>query len=117
MRVCLALTFAARSLGLLSMVVLPYPANIPAFVVLSGMGTSLGLLQPMVFADYLGRTFQGTIQGFMRPFLAGPGLAVPLVAAILFDATGTFDVAFLLAAVPGLLAVALVLLATPPARG
>ena len=117
MRVCLALSFSGRSLGLLSLALLPFPVNLPAFVVLSGIAGALGLLQPMIFADYFGRTFQGTIQGVMRPFLAGPGLAVPLVAAILFDATGTFDVAFLLAAVPGLFAVALVLLATPPARG
>ena len=113
-RFCLALTFSIRAFGLLSMVIFPFPIYLPVFVIFSGMGTSLGLLQPMVFANYFGREFQGTIQGFMRPFLAGPGLAVPLIAAILFDATGTFDIAFLVMTIPGLLAVPLILLAKPP---
>ena len=115
-RWCLAISFACRSLGLLALVVLPYPANIPPFVVLSGFGGALGLLQPMIFADYFGRTFQGTIQGAMRPFLAAPQLAMPLLVAVLFDATGTFNLAFLIAAGPGIFGVILVLMATPPAR-
>ena len=116
LRICLALSFAGRSLGLMSLVLLPFPYNLPIFIVLSGTAAAWGLLQPMIFSDYFGRTFQGTIQGVLRPFLAGPGLAIPLITAFLFDTTGTFDIAFIIAAAPGILAIFLVLYATPPSR-
>ncbi|MQF83157.1 MFS transporter [SAR202 cluster bacterium AD-802-E10_MRT_200m] len=93
------------------------PSNVFTIIsVLSGTAAAWGLLQPMIFSNYFGRTSQGTIQGVLRPFLAGPGLAIPLITALLFDTTGTFDIAFILAAAPGVLAIFLVLLATPPKR-
>ncbi len=115
-RICLALAFAGRSLGLLVLVVLPFPINLPFFIILSAVAGALGLLQPMILADYFGRSFQGTIQGVIRPFLAGPGLLVPLLVAFLYDTTGSFDTAFLLVSVPGLVAIGLVLMATPPVK-
>ena len=74
----------------------------------------MSVLQPVVFANYYGRAFIGTIQGTMRPLLGISQLAGPLLVAMVFDATGTFDVAFLACVVVGLVAAAIALLATPP---
>ena len=115
-RICLAAAFTGRCFGLMALVVLPYPINIVPFVILSGFGGALGLLQPIIFANYYGRSFQGAIQGVMRPFLVVPQLILPLVVAMLYDATGTFTLAFFIAAIPGLFGVPLILLAKPPVR-
>ncbi|MQF82638.1 MFS transporter [SAR202 cluster bacterium AD-802-E10_MRT_200m] len=113
-RICLAFAFAGRCFGLIALVVLPYPINIAPFVILSGFGGALGLLQPIIFANYFGRSFQGAIQGVMRPFLVVPQLILPLVVALLYDITGTFNLAFFISAIPGLFGVPLILLAKPP---
>ena len=116
-RQCLVILFTVRAMGPLSLVLVPYPYNIFAFAFFYGfLGGSLGLLQPMTFSNYYGRTFFGSIQGAMRPLLAFPQLAGPLLVAVLFDATGTFDLAFLIAAALGFMGAAVVLLATPPVR-
>ena len=106
--------YAIRSLGPLCLILIPYPYNVPPFVLFTGLGAAMSVLQPVVFANYYGRAFIGTIQGTMRPLLGVSQLAGPLLVAIVFDATGTFDVAFLACVVVGLVAAAIALLATPP---
>ena len=113
-RYCLAAMYAIRSLGPLCLVLFPYPYNVPPFVLFTGLGAAMSVLQPVVFANYYGRAFIGTIQGTMRPLLGISQLAGPLLVAIVFDATGTFDVAFAACVVVGLVAAAIALLATPP---
>ena len=113
-RYCLAAMYAIRSLGPLCLIVIPYPYNVPPFVLFTGLGAAMSVLQPVVFANYYGRAFIGTIQGTMRPLLGISQLAGPLLVAMVFDATGTFDVAFLACVVVGLVAAAIALLATPP---
>lgn len=113
-RYCLAAMYAIRSLGPLCLILIPYPYNVPPFVLFTGLGAAMSVLQPVVFANYYGRAFIGTIQGTMRPLLGISQLAGPLLVAMVFDATGTFDVAFLACVVVGLVAAAIALLATPP---
>lgn len=113
-RFCLAAMYAIRSLGPLCLILIPYPYNLPPFVLFTGLGAAMSVLQPVVFANYYGRAFIGTIQGTMRPLLGFSQLAGPLVVAMVFDATGTFDVAFLATVAVGMVAAAIALLATPP---
>ena len=113
-RYCLAAMYAIRSLGPLCLILIPYPYNVPPFVLFTGLGAAMSVLQPVVFANYYGRAFIGTIQGTMRPLLGISQLAGPLVVAMVFDATGTFDVAFLVTVVVGMVAAGTALLATPP---
>ncbi len=116
-RVCLAIAFAARSSGPIFLVVVPYPLNIAFFILIHGIfGGSFALLQAVAVADYYGRRFMGSIQGAMRPFLAIPTIVGPLVFAVLHDATGNFDIAFLIAGLLGFIAVAVILQATPPKK-
>ncbi len=116
-RQCLAVLFAVRSLGPLSLVLVPYPYNIFTFAIFYGLlGGSLGLLQPIAFANYYGRAFFGSIQGAIRPLLALPQVIGPLLVAGLYDRTGTFEVAFMAAAAISLSASGVVLLSSVPVR-
>jgi len=114
---CPAVVFFGRALGPLTLVLIPAPYNLVPFIILSGViGGNLGLLQPMTFSNYFGRAFIGSIQGMLRPLLGISSLAGPLTIALLYDATGTFDRAFLITGSMGLLATVVVLFATPPVR-
>jgi MFS family permease len=60
-------------------------------------GLSFGLMltsSQIVFADYFGRTSLGTIRGISAPFQLGFNAAGPLIAGIVYDATGSYSAAF-----------------------
>ncbi len=111
---CLSIAFFSRALTPLTMILLPYPLNIASVVVTSFTGGGLQVLQPMAFANYFGRRYSGSIQGATRPFLTVSSLIGPLVISMVFDMTGTFDIAFLATGVLGLASAGIVLFATPP---
>jgi MFS family permease len=114
-RVCLSTMAGFRALGTLSLVVVPYPFNIGTFVVGWGLlGGAFGLLQPIAWSDYYGRGFQGSIQGTLRPLLTASRLIAPISMAVLFDITGSYDVAFLLAFVVAAASIGLFWAAKPP---
>ncbi len=97
-RSCLTVMAGIRALGTLSLVVVPYPFNIPTFVLGWGtFGGAFGLLQPIAWSNYYGRRFQGSIQGSMRPFMTVSRLIAPPAIAALFELTGSYDVAFVVA--------------------
>ena len=111
----LAVMAGFRALGTLSLVVVPYPFNIPTFVVGWGLlGGAFGLLQPIAWADYYGRGFQGSIQGTLRPLLQASRLVAPLLMAVLFDLNDSYTVAFALAGAVAGVAVVLYAFAAPP---
>ena len=114
-RACLSMMAAFRALGTLSLVIVPYPFNIGTFVTGWGLlGGAFGLLQPIAWADYYGRGFQGSIQGSLRPILTASRLIAPLTMAFLFDMTGSYTVAFTLAFTVAAAAVGLFWAAKPP---
>jgi MFS family permease len=114
-RVCLSTMAGFRALGTLSLVVVPYPFNIGTFVVGWGLlGGAFGLLQPIAWSDYYGRGFQGSIQGTLRPLLTASRLIAPISMAVLFDITGSYDVAFLLAFAVAAASIGLFWAAKPP---
>ena len=114
-RACLSTMAGFRALGTLSLVVIPYPFNIGTFVIGWGLlGGAFGLLQPIAWADYYGRGFQGSIQGSLRPFLTASRLVAPLTMAVLFDVTGSYTVAFVLAFAVAAAAIGLFWAAKPP---
>jgi MFS family permease len=97
-RACLSAMASFRALGTLSLVVVPYPYNIAPFVVGWGLlGGAFGLVQPMAWANYYGRRFQGSIQGTLRPLTTASRLIAPISIAVLFDVTGSYTIAFSLA--------------------
>ncbi len=114
-RLCLAGAFLARSLGPIILLIIPYPINIPPFLIFYGVfGGSFALLQAVAFANYYGRTFFGSIHGALRPLLAMPSVIGPIILAWTYDTTGNFDLAFVIGGVLGLLGTIFVIFATPP---
>jgi len=97
-RLCLSTMASFRAAGTLALVVVPYPYNIVPFVVGWGLlGGAFGLVQPMAWATYYGRRFTGSIQGTLRPFTTASRLIAPISMAVLFDATGSYTLAFTIA--------------------
>ena len=114
-RLCLAGAFLARSLGPIILLIVPYPTNIPPFLIFYGIfGGSFALLQAVAFANYYGRAFFGSIHGALRPLLAMPSVIGPIILAWTYDTTGNFDLAFVIGGVLGLIGTVLVVFATPP---
>jgi len=112
---CLAILFMVRCVGSVGLVVVPYPFNVGSYIFLVGLlGGAMGLVPPMAFAIYYGRASYGSLWGFLRPLQAIPQMVSPLLTALLFDMTGTFNVAFLIASAVSLPAAVLALYATPP---
>lgn len=113
-RKCLFVCFLVKATTLLWLIALPYPANIAGYIIAFSIGGAQGLVQPMVFANYFGRESQGTIQGAVQPALAVPTLVGPLLVAMVFDAVGSFNTAFIIASVLGFAAAVVALFAPPP---
>ena len=69
-RTCLTSMALFRAIGTLSLVIVPFPYHIAIFLAFWGfLGGAIGLMLPLTFANYYGRTFQGRIQGILRPLL------------------------------------------------
>lgn len=116
MNACLAAAFAARGIGPLALALLPYPTNVIVMLVFSSIGGGFQVLTPLAFANYFGRANSGAIQGAVRPLLIVSTLSGPLLIAILYDTTNSFDLGFMIAGGLALASVSLALLVRPPAR-
>jgi OFA family oxalate/formate antiporter-like MFS transporter len=116
-RVVLALAGLAVALGaagtaLASTLV---SALIAACILGSGVG-GLHLLVRLVWADYYGRQYLGTIQGITLPVQVGGQAIGPIAAGFVFDATGEYYSVFVCFAALVAAGSLLVLAAVPPHR-
>jgi sugar phosphate permease len=116
MNLCLTIAFLSRASHPLALALLPYPVNVIVVIVTSITGGGFQVLQPLAFANYFGRRYSGAIQGATRPFLTISSLVGPLLISIVFDLTGTFNLAFLVAGGMGVVGAGVALFATPPRR-
>lgn len=78
----------------------------------SGMST----LQSVVWANYYGRTFLGSIRGIVAPFQLLSNAGGPVMAGLIFDFTGTYHLAFLVFLGFAIAAAGLVTIAKPPQK-
>ena len=116
-RPCLFTVCIGRGLGVISLVVVPYPYNIGVWMFLAGLvGNAFALLQPVMFGNFFGAKSFGTIQGGVRPLMAFPGLVLPLMVARLYDVTGSFTWGFVLCGSLGFIGAAVSLFAVPPKK-
>ena len=116
-RFCLFTVCVGRAVGVMSLALAPYPYNVGMWWVFAGLvGNSFGVLQPVLFGTFFGRKSFATIQGGVRPFLAVPGLILPLLVARLYDVTGSFAWGFLLCGGLGFLGCITSLFAVPSAK-
>lgn len=76
-----------------------YPMAV-LFAVLFGLGTGgWTVAQMIMIPNYFGRLHAGSIKGFISPVEGLLGISGPLLAAAVFDSTGSYDIAFVGAAV------------------
>jgi sugar phosphate permease len=116
-RVCLLAVTVFRATGPFCLAFTPYPFNLGLWMFFSGLlGNAYGILQPVMFGNYFGRRSFATIQGGVRPFMALPTLAVPLVIAGLADYTGHFTAGFIFSGCVGMLGAACAFFAGPPRK-
>lgn len=110
-----AMLLSAAAVAFLLSVSTPLQAVI--FAIIFGLtARGEGSLVMMIIAQYYGRDSYGRISGIMTPFsMAGLGFG-PLLASISYDATGSYDGAFVLFACSYFIAAALLWLARRPAR-
>ncbi len=95
-------SMAAMGLFFLAMGVLLVAETYPMavlFAALFGLGTGgWTVAQMIMIPNYFGRLHAGSIKGFISPVEGLLGISGPLVAAFVFDATGSYDAAFVAAA-------------------
>ena len=105
----LALSLVLQSLGLLVLITL---ADTPfLWVVLPVYGTALGgmgAVFPLLIQDSFGLKYFGTIFGLVNMATIGSSLVGPLMVGLVFDATGSYDLAFI--SVIGIFAVGVIAL-------
>lgn len=102
----LAILIAAQSTPMLLLYAMIYGLNIGA----------TGVLSSVAWANYFGRTFIGTIQGFVAPFQMGSTALSPLFAAWVYDTLGSYNYAVMTFIATYLLASVVLYLAKPPQR-
>ena len=80
-------------------------------------GLAFGAMLPLtqvIFPDYFGRWSVGAIRGAMAPVQFGFNAAGPVLAGVVFDSRGSYDLAFLAFVGAYLLAAVLIAFAKPP---
>lgn len=90
-RYCLMTNYLAGTVGFLVLLVGESEGRVYFWAVITGLfGTAFASLQPQLWADYYGRAFLGTIRGIITPFNLISSVCGPLLAAFMFDQTGTY---------------------------
>ena len=66
------------------------------FGVIYGLtGGALTVIDPLLWAHYYGRRYQGALQGLLRPSSPVSGIGGPMFAAFIYDSTESYDIAFM----------------------
>ncbi len=114
-RLIVAVAMCAHALGLLTMTWVNGPVAIGVFVVLHGLAWgSRGPLMQAIRADYFGSTHFAEIMGWSAIIVTLGTVAGPLLAGMLADSTGDYQLGFTIIAALALFGNVFWLLATPP---
>ncbi|MBI4197649.1 MAG: MFS transporter [Chloroflexi bacterium] len=111
---------AASMLGSAVGLLILIRATTPFEAILFGVvyGSTRGawsVVTSLIWADYFGRHFLGTIRGFVAPFQLVSGVGGPLFASYVYDTTASYLLAFTIFVVTYLLGALLILFTKPPA--
>ena len=82
-------------------------------------GITLGgdiVLRELVWANYFGRTFLGTIRGMVQPLSVGSMAGGPLFAAWIKDISGGYQTPYTIFMIAAVIGTAFVILARPPEK-
>ncbi len=93
-RYCAAAAYLCAALGLVILIYADSAPMVLLYSVVFGFGMGSGpVLDPVFFADYYGRTFVGTIRGFVMPIRTVFATFSPIFAAYVFDHLGNYQLA------------------------
>ena len=120
-RVPVRFVVAAVYLGSSTALIILLTANTTAqfFLFAAVYGMSIAghaVSQAIIFANYFGRDYAGTIRGVVTPITAGAGAIGPLLVSIGFDETGGYQMPFTVMIGLFWVGVVIMLLAKPPLR-
>ena len=114
-RVALPLAAVASCLGLALLIAIDNLWMAYLFAIWHGFAFGAQLpLHQIIFADYFGRWSVGAIRGLSAPIRMGTNAAGPVVAGLVFDARGSYDLIYAVFIGLLLLAAALIFSARPP---
>ena len=113
-RYCMAGNNVARAISIVFLLVGSGESRLWGYAVFTGLGQGVAFLNAKIWADYYGRAFVGSIRGVLTPIQVVSGLSGPLLAAILFDATGKYDISFWFCVAALAVATVAIWLAVPP---
>jgi MFS family permease len=115
-RICIIISYTGCALGIL---VLLASRSVPlVFIYVIIYGASMGadlVLRDLIWADYFGRTFIGTIRGVIMPANMIALACGPLFAAWLYDLTLNYQIPYIVFLITLLLGALFLYLAAPPA--
>ena len=102
----------------IALVLFPFAnTGIEALFVASLFGGAVGgiLVVPVVaYANYFGRQSQSALRGVTEPFVSLGQAIGALFSGIVYDVTGSYRLAFIVLAIIGFVAVAMLLMTRPP---
>lgn len=88
--------YSLTGLGLLVLMNAKTMGMVYLFIFLFGVGFGGTIpLMPAIRAEYFGLAALGKIQGFMNPVMMFAGAVGPIFAGLVFDATGSYRISFL----------------------
>ena len=108
------------SLGMMSGVMLlmstatSIASVIPALFAYAVAQGGIAVIPQSLIADYFGRKSYATIQGFRSSVQMIGIISGPILAGLVYDSTGSYQLAFYIFAVASLIAMFLAILAKPP---
>ena len=92
----MALSFTISGLGMILMVFVNGGPLIVVFPIFYGIGAAGFLpLMNLMWANYFGRAFLGTIKGVFNPITHIVSAFSPVFAGYIFDVTGSYDPAYI----------------------
>lgn len=89
---------------------------IPVLVVFSAAQGGISVIPQSLIAEYFGRRSYATIQGFRSSIQMAGIIVGPIISGLVFDATGSYTIAFLGFSGASVVSMVLVLFAKPPKR-
>jgi hypothetical protein len=114
-RYCIGICYLGGGLGALLLLNVGSPPTVVAFALVYGLTRGAqSLLTSLAWADYFGRASLGAIRGISAPFRIISSAGGPLLAGLLFDAYGSYTVAFTTFAVLFWIGGIAMVLARPP---
>ncbi len=104
-----------KGFAMLAFLLYPTPVGLVAGLVLYGVGNAGSMVaSETIWGNYYGRLSLGTVRSVVAPLQVGASAAGPVVLGLLFDLSGSYQVAWLILAVGFFIAGGLVQFAKPP---